>query len=168
MDCWMVIDCWLLKGNLNCMLNRVVKIHTVTPVAGGCMSESVFIKKTNSMEEESQRDKLISWHDDSLLNTCSLLLIYCLLTAEVVSEILRQPLWAQDKHLLPLKSCDCCCNTGSHSMSSAMIYVGKCSLNFRRLSQDVILTVLMVSFHCLKSIQFMYLYSLWILSSQGD
>lgn len=55
---------------------------------------------------------MISWLDDSLLDTCSFILIYCLLTAKVVSKSPRQPLWAQNKHHFPLKSCYCCCNTG--------------------------------------------------------
>lgn len=51
-------------------------------------------------EENRERDRVISWHDDSLLNTCYFLLIYCLLTAEVD---LKSCLWTQDKQIFPLK-----------------------------------------------------------------
>lgn len=51
-------------------------------------------------EEDREQDWAISWHDDSLLNTCYFLLIYCLLTAEVD---FKSCLWTQDKQIFPLK-----------------------------------------------------------------
>lgn len=51
-------------------------------------------------EEDREQDRVISWHDDSLLNTCYFLLIYCLLTAEVD---FKSCLWTQDKQIFPLK-----------------------------------------------------------------
>lgn len=50
-------------------------------------------------EEDRAQDRIISWHDDSLLNTCYFL-IYCLLTAEVN---FKSCLWTQDKQIFSLE-----------------------------------------------------------------
>lgn len=62
----------------------VVKIHILPQMTR--LSESVIKKIKHYRGGESGR------HDDSLLYTYSFLLIYCLLTAKVVSKSLRQPL----------------------------------------------------------------------------
>lgn len=73
----------------NSLTEQRLKIHTPTPFTP--------VKIT---AEDPEEDKVISWHDDSLLNTRYFLLIYCLLTAKVN---FKSCLWAQDKQIFPLK-----------------------------------------------------------------
>lgn len=74
-------------------------------------------------EEDREQDRVISWHDDSLLNTCYFLLIYCLLTAEVD---FKSCLWTQDKQIFPLKdSFFFQLLLGSESHSLALMFVRK-------------------------------------------
>lgn len=112
---------WRLINRSGHLLGRVkYKIHILTQKTRKkknllCTYESVHKHKVGNR-------KWFPGHVDSALDTCSFLLIYCLLTARVVSKSLRQPVWAQTKHLSPLKTCYCCCSTGPDSATRNCVW----------------------------------------------
>lgn len=103
----------------NSLTEQRLKIHTPTPFTP--------VKIT---AEDRQEDKVISWHDDSLLDTRYFLLIYCLLTAEVN---FKSCLWAQDKQIFPLKELFSFVTPGLAHSSFCSAVCGKRHLKMRKI-----------------------------------